>query len=238
MQIFKHCEHAFPSCQSQTHDQLIMYQNSTHGACLTTGGAERCRDSQLSDTLMGILSQPKGTATVACGPHTIAQHPRACVTGAVVQGLLACSSAHHMRSMDAWLPPWLLNQSVKETASSARTSRMPPSGSNSARTMGDVPSASEFATCMRLQTQSCKEQTDRVNRRTSRVPTLRIEQRVHDGRRAQRQRNRHLHRSQELTGRVDKREAHACGGRLAKCLMAAAEGKLQPRQHPHACAKK
>ncbi len=51
-----------------------------------------------------------------------------------------------MRSMEAWLPPWLLNQSVKETESSLRTSRMPPSGSMSARTIGDVPSASELAT--------------------------------------------------------------------------------------------
>lgn len=39
----------------------------------------------------------------------------------------------HMRSMEAWLPPWLLNQSAKETLSSARTSRMPPSGSNRLR---------------------------------------------------------------------------------------------------------
>lgn len=35
---------------------------------------------------------------------------------------------------------------VKETLSSARTSRMPPSGSNNERTMGLVPSASELAT--------------------------------------------------------------------------------------------
>lgn len=35
---------------------------------------------------------------------------------------------------------------VKETLSRARTSRMPPSGSNSERTMGLVPSASELAT--------------------------------------------------------------------------------------------
>ena len=76
------------------------------------------------------------------------------------------TGAHHMRSMDAWLPPWRLNQSEKDTASSARTSRMPPSGSNSARTMGDVPSASELATCMgRKKTHEsyhnpCTEETD------------------------------------------------------------------------------
>lgn len=35
----------------------------------------------------------------------------------------------HIRSMEAWLPPWLLNQSVNDTLSRARTSRMPPSGS-------------------------------------------------------------------------------------------------------------
>lgn len=54
---------------------------------------------------------------------------------------------HHMRSMEFWEPPWLLNQSAKEMESNARTSRMPPSGSINARTMGDVPSANEFATC-------------------------------------------------------------------------------------------
>ena len=52
----------------------------------------------------------------------------------------------HMRSMEAWLPPWLLNQSVKEMLSRARMSRMPPSGSNRERTMGEVPRASELAT--------------------------------------------------------------------------------------------
>ena len=52
-----------------------------------------------------------------------------------------------MRSMEPWLPPCDLNQSVKEILSRARTSRMPPSGSTSALTTGDVPSASEFCTC-------------------------------------------------------------------------------------------
>ena len=55
--------------------------------------------------------------------------------------------AHHMRSIEPWLPPWDLNQSVKDTLSSALTSRMPPSGSKSALTTGEVPSAKEFCTC-------------------------------------------------------------------------------------------
>ncbi len=50
----------------------------------------------------------------------------------------------HMRSMEPWLPPWPRNQSAKDTLSSLRMSAMPPSGSMSARTMGEVPSASEF----------------------------------------------------------------------------------------------
>ena len=53
----------------------------------------------------------------------------------------------HMRLMDPSDPPWLLNQSVKLTLSRARTLRMPPSGSTRALTMGDVPSANEFAAC-------------------------------------------------------------------------------------------
>ncbi len=52
----------------------------------------------------------------------------------------------HMRSMEPWLPPWLLNQSAKDMLSSDRMSRMPPSGSTSALTMGDVPSARLLAT--------------------------------------------------------------------------------------------
>ena len=52
----------------------------------------------------------------------------------------------HMRSIEPWLPPWLLNQSAKEMLSSARMSRMPPSGSMSARTIGDVPNARLLAT--------------------------------------------------------------------------------------------
>ena len=46
-----------------------------------------------------------------------------------------------MRSMEPWLPPWRLNQSAKEMLSSERMSRMPPSGSISALTIGDVPRA-------------------------------------------------------------------------------------------------
>lgn len=38
----------------------------------------------------------------------------------------------HMRLSEFSDPPWLLNQSAKEMSSRARTSRMPPSGSNSA----------------------------------------------------------------------------------------------------------
>ena len=70
---------------------------------------------------------------------------------AAQQGFEKGMVAHHMRSMEPWLPPWALNQSVKDTLSSARTSRMPPSGSNSALTTGDVPSASEFCTCRNVQ---------------------------------------------------------------------------------------
>ena len=51
----------------------------------------------------------------------------------------------HMRLMEPSEPPWLLNQSVKLTLSRALTSRMPPSGSTRALTMGDVPNAKEFA---------------------------------------------------------------------------------------------
>lgn len=50
----------------------------------------------------------------------------------------------HIRSIDPWLPPWLLNQSAKEMPSRRRTDCMPPSGSNSARTMGEVPRAREL----------------------------------------------------------------------------------------------
>ena len=49
-------------------------------------------------------------------------------------------------------PPWLLNQSVKLTLSRALTSRIPPSGSISALTMGDVPSAKELAAYMSVST--------------------------------------------------------------------------------------
>ena len=52
----------------------------------------------------------------------------------------------HMRSIEPWLPPWLLNQSAKEMLSRARMSLMPPSGSTSALTMGDVPRARLLAT--------------------------------------------------------------------------------------------
>ena len=52
----------------------------------------------------------------------------------------------HMRSIEPWLPPWPLNQSVNETLSSFRMSLMPPSGSISARTIGDVPNARLLAT--------------------------------------------------------------------------------------------
>lgn len=55
-----------------------------------------------------------------------------------------------MRSIEFWEPPWLLNQSANEMESKARTSRMPPSGSINARTIGDVPSANELATCPQL----------------------------------------------------------------------------------------
>ena len=54
----------------------------------------------------------------------------------------------HMRLMLCRDPPWEVNQSLKLTLSRARTERMPPSGSNNARTTGDVPSAREFAACM------------------------------------------------------------------------------------------
>ena len=103
---------------------------------------------QLCTPHQAYLRKPQaGHGRTACSAQVIPQAPlhlraQLCPDAGV-------TGAHHMRSMDAWLPPWRLNQSEKETASSARTSRMPPSGSNSARTMGDVPSASELATCAR-----------------------------------------------------------------------------------------
>lgn len=51
----------------------------------------------------------------------------------------------HSLSIDACDPPCDLNHSVKLTLSRALTSFMPPSGSKSARTIGLVPSAREFA---------------------------------------------------------------------------------------------
>lgn len=56
----------------------------------------------------------------------------------------------HIRSIEPWLPPWLLNQSANETLSRLRTACMPPSGSMRARTTGDVPRAREFAACSRV----------------------------------------------------------------------------------------
>ena len=53
----------------------------------------------------------------------------------------------HIRRMDPSEPPWLLNQSVKLTLSNALTLRMPPSGSTSALTIGEVPNANELAAC-------------------------------------------------------------------------------------------
>ena len=53
----------------------------------------------------------------------------------------------HIRLMLSRDPPWEVNHWVKLTLSRARTERMPPSGSNSARTTGDVPKAREFAAC-------------------------------------------------------------------------------------------
>ena len=60
---------------------------------------------------------------------------------------MRAQEAHHIRSIEPWLPPWPLNQSVKDSLSRARTSRMPPSGSKRALTTGEVPSAREFWTC-------------------------------------------------------------------------------------------
>ena len=65
-----------------------------------------------------------------------------------------------MRSMEPWLPPCDLNQSVKEILSRARTSRMPPSGSTSALTTGDVPRAREFWTCNSAPTRECNHPAD------------------------------------------------------------------------------
>ena len=50
-----------------------------------------------------------------------------------------------MRFMLSFEPPCERNQSAKETSSRFRMSCIPPSGSTSAHTMGEVPSASAFA---------------------------------------------------------------------------------------------
>mmetsp|Transcript_28054 Transcript_28054/g.48735 ORF Transcript_28054/g.48735 Transcript_28054/m.48735 type:complete len:240 (-) Transcript_28054:232-951(-) len=51
----------------------------------------------------------------------------------------------HMRSIEPREPPLLMNHSVKVMSSSSRTMFIPPSKSTSARTIGEVPSASALA---------------------------------------------------------------------------------------------
>ena len=79
-------------------------------------------------------------------PHTTHTHARGWYPAPPPAAVPRAPMGSHMRSMDACEPPWLLNHCVKETSSRARTSRMPPSGSNSERTMGEVPRARELAT--------------------------------------------------------------------------------------------
>jgi hypothetical protein len=92
-----------------------------------------------------MLAVPRPGVPSASGVLLSAQH-------LIVVSVMHRTSGHspmgsHMRSMAAWLPPWPRNQSAKEMLSSFRTSAMPPSGSMSARTMGEVPSAIELRTC-------------------------------------------------------------------------------------------
>ena len=63
-----------------------------------------------------------------------------------------------------------------------------PSGSNSARTMGDMPSASALATCARCS----GRHAERWQAVLLRVLPFRVEKRAHDGLCAQRQRAGHL----------------------------------------------
>lgn len=90
---------------------------------------------------------PAAHATWLCMRHERASRcgMHGCARAWVAASMCDSPMGSHMRLMEPSLPPWLLNQSVKEMLSRARTDRMPPSGSISALTIGEVPNASELA---------------------------------------------------------------------------------------------